>query len=323
MRHLHHAVEELHHDGCVAAVLQVVLRKAAQGFHARVGLRAWAEHYALQQVHIQRVGFGGLVIGEQRELRITVVGLGGKHVAVSVECHFVMPALLIEVTEQHAVAQVEREGGAEVFDRLVSQFRVVGFAVKPELFKTYFFARSVQSLYLIEGADSGGVVLAHFVELHQSGVVLRRRPLCRHLLEERQRFCHASCAYEVSPVDLLVIAVVRREFHGACQQRVAFAAQQGVGICHALRLQPPKFKQGFRGIGVYAQRLAQQPEHSVVMLQLLLPRGFGEEFVVAHLLLVGQRGLGGYHAPQTLVERRFVFLRAARHEQAQQQCQRQ
>ena len=303
--------------------MQVVLRKAAQGFHARVGLRAWAEHHALQQVHIQRVGFGGLVIGEQRELRVAVVGFGGKHVAVSVECHFVMPALLIEVAEQHAVAQVEREGGAEVFDRLVCQFRVVGFAVKPELFKTYFFARPLQPFYMVEGADSGGVVLAHFVELHQSGVILRRRPLCRHLLEERQRFCHAPGAYEVSPVDLLVIAVVRREFHGACQQRVALAAQQGVGICHALRLQPSQFKQGFRGIGVYAQRLAQQPEHSVVMLQLLLPRGFGEEFVVAHLLLVGQRGLGGYHAPQTLVERRFVFLRAARHEQAQQQCQRQ
>ena len=72
--------------GCrIGPGLDVVDGVGAHGLDAGRALGAGIEHHAVEQVEVERVGSGRLVVGQERDLRIAVVGLDGQHVAVDVE----------------------------------------------------------------------------------------------------------------------------------------------------------------------------------------------------------------------------------------------
>ena len=309
LRHLQRLAEERHHGLHVCASLHLPCGVGPQHFNAGVALCVGVEHHAVQQVEIERVGPRGLVVGQQRELSVAVVGLGREHVAVDVERHFVVSVLVVHVAQQHAVTQVRGIFGAKVLDGAVSLLVVLHLEIRLKLRQAYLLARPFELLYAFERSDNAGVVAHLAVEPHEHHQRFGRGFAVGYLLVEQQRLAKLRLVGQKLRQRLLVEKVVRVQCDGFAQVVGALLFEQRVRVGRVLQFDDRHLVERLGGFGVNGQRLLQEFEFGIDAPHSLLPDGVEEEQAKLQTVLrpqshslctVRRGGFGRHHVNRAL-----------------------
>ena len=222
-RHGDSGVKERQNGLAISPGLNVVNGVGSERFNSCVAFGSWIQHDTLEQVEIERIRLRRLVVCQKRNLRITVVGFCGEHIEVGVQCSFVEAMLVIEVTKQHAVAQVERIFRTEFLDGLESAAVVVHGDVGLELFETQHLTLSLLLFQPFDGSNHAGVVTVLFVEPNEHAQVLRFVFHVGNFFIESNGFAEACHVGEIGSQRLFVGKVFGLKSHRKLKHGVSLS----------------------------------------------------------------------------------------------------